>query len=71
VQQRLQGPRRHLPGDAHFSEDIQRIILRGGSALDIAEQARKEGIRSLRESGLLKVKLGMTSLEEVLSVTNE
>ncbi|WP_439517737.1 type IV-A pilus assembly ATPase PilB [Hydrogenophaga sp.] len=54
-----------------ISEEIQRIILRGGSALDIAQQASKEGGRTLRESGLLKVKLGMTSLEEVLSVTNE
>ncbi len=54
-----------------ISEEIQRIILRGGSALDIAQQASKEGVRTLRESGLLKVKLGMTSLEEVLSVTNE
>jgi len=54
-----------------ISEEIQRIILRGGSALDIAQQASKEGVRSLRESGLLKVKLGLTSLEEVISVTNE
>jgi type IV pilus assembly protein PilB len=54
-----------------ISEEIQRIILRGGSALDIAKQAGEEGVRTLRESGLLKVKLGLTSLEEVLSVTNE
>ncbi|MDM7949259.1 type IV-A pilus assembly ATPase PilB [Hydrogenophaga sp.] len=54
-----------------ISEEIQRIILRGGSALDIAQQASAEGVRSLRESGLLKVRQGMTSLEEVLSVTNE
>lgn len=54
-----------------ISEEIQRIILRGGSALDIAQQAGKEGVRTLRESGLLKVRLGLTSLEEVLSVTNE
>jgi type IV pilus assembly protein PilB len=54
-----------------ISEDIQRIILRDGSALEIAEQARHEGVRTLRESGLHKVKLGLTSLEEVLSVTNE
>lgn len=54
-----------------ISEEIQRIILRGGSALDIAKQASVEGVRTLRESGLLKVKLGLTSLEEVLSVTNE
>ena len=54
-----------------ITEDIQRIILRDGSALDIADQARIEGVRSLRESGLHKVKLGLTSLEEVLAVTNE
>jgi type IV pilus assembly protein PilB len=54
-----------------ISEEIQRIILRGGSALDIAKQAGEEGVRTLRQSGLLKVKLGLTSLEEVLSVTNE
>lgn len=53
------------------SEEIQRIILRDGSALEIAAQARAEGVRSLRESGLHKVKLGLTSLEEVLAVTNE
>ncbi|PVY92059.1 type IV pilus assembly protein PilB [Acidovorax sp. 99] len=54
-----------------ISEEIQRIILRDGSALEIAEQARNEGVRSLRESGLYKAKLGLTSLEEVLAVTNE
>jgi type IV pilus assembly protein PilB len=53
------------------SEEIQRIILRDGSAPEIAEQAAREGIRSLRTSGLHKVKLGLTSLEEVLAVTNE
>ena len=54
-----------------ISEEIQRIILRDGSALEIAEQSRREGVRSLRESGLYKVKMGLTSLEEVLAVTNE
>jgi type IV pilus assembly protein PilB len=53
------------------SEEIQRIILRDGSALDIAAQAKSEGVRSLRESGLQKVRQGLTSLEEVLAVTNE
>jgi len=53
------------------SEEIQRIILRDGSALEIAEQARLEGVRSLRESALHKAKIGLTSLEEVLAVTNE
>ncbi|MCF8168313.1 MAG: type IV-A pilus assembly ATPase PilB, partial [Rhodoferax sp.] len=54
-----------------ISETIQRIILQDGSALDIAKQAQLEGVRSLRQSGLSKVKLGLTSLEEVLAVTNE
>ena len=54
-----------------ISEDIQRIILKDGSALEIAEQARAEGVRSLRESGLHKAKRGLTSLEEILAVTNE
>jgi type IV pilus assembly protein PilB len=54
-----------------ISEDMQRIILADGSALEIAAQSRKEGVRSLREAGLHKVRLGLTSLEEVLAVTNE
>lgn len=54
-----------------ISEEIQRIILRDGSAMDIAAQSEKEGVRSLRQSGLNKVKLGLTSLEEVLGCTNE
>lgn len=53
-----------------ITEEIQRIILRDGSALDIAAQAESEGVRSLRQSGLHKVKMGLTSLEEVLAVTN-
>jgi type IV pilus assembly protein PilB len=54
-----------------ISEEIQRIILSQGTAMDIAEQAKREGVRDLRESGLVKVKAGLTSLEEVISVTNE
>jgi len=54
-----------------ISEEIQRIILRDGSAQDIAAQAKLEGVRSLRESGLHKARQGLTSLEEVLAVTNE
>lgn len=53
-----------------ISEEIQQIILRDGSALDIANQAKREGVKSLRESGLDKVRQGVTSLEEVLAVTN-
>ncbi|MES2509602.1 MAG: type IV-A pilus assembly ATPase PilB [Pseudomonadota bacterium] len=53
-----------------ITDEIQRIILRDGSALDIAAQAESEGVRSLRQAGLHKVKLGMTSVEEVLACTN-
>jgi len=53
-----------------ISEAMQQIILTHGTALQIAEQARKEGVLSLREAGLLKVKQGVTSLEEVLATTN-
>ena len=53
-----------------ITEEIQRIVLRDGSALEVAAQAQTEGVRSLRQSGLRKVKLGMTSLEEVLGCTN-
>jgi type IV pilus assembly protein PilB len=54
-----------------ITEDIQRIILSEGTAMDIAEQARKDGVRDLRQSGLVKVRIGVTTLEEVLSATNE
>ncbi len=54
-----------------ISEEIQRIILTQGTAMDIAAQAKREGVRDLRESGLVKVKAGLTSLEEVIAVTNE
>jgi type IV pilus assembly protein PilB len=54
-----------------ITEAIQHIILRGGSSIEIAQQAQRDGVRNLRQSGLLKVKQGVTSLEEVLGCTNE
>jgi type IV pilus assembly protein PilB len=53
------------------TESIARIILALGSAVDIGVQAAKEGVWDLRRSGLEKVKAGLTSLEEVNSVTTE
>ena len=53
-----------------ITDEIQRIVLRDGNAPEIAAQAELEGVRSLRQSGLQKVKMGMTSLEEVLGCTN-
>ena len=54
-----------------ISESIQRIILSEGTAMDIAAQAAKDGVRDLRQSGLVKVRAGVTTLEEVIAVTNE
>jgi type IV pilus assembly protein PilB len=54
-----------------ISETIQRLILAQGTATDLAAQAKLEGVRDLRQSGLVKVKLGVTTLEEVISCTNE
>jgi type IV pilus assembly protein PilB len=54
-----------------ISDEIQRLILNQGSSTDLSEQAAREGVRDLRQSGLVKVKLGVTSLEEVLASTNE
>ena len=53
------------------SEAIARIIMTGGNSMDIAAQAQLEGVRDLRQAGLLKVRQGVTSLEEVLVTTNE
>ena len=54
-----------------ISDEMARIIMTNGNSIDIAEQARAEGIRDLRGSGLLKVRQGVTSLEEVLANTND
>ena len=54
-----------------ISEAIQRIILSEGTAVDIAKQAELDGVRDLRQSGLVKVRLGVTTLEEVIAATNE
>jgi len=54
-----------------INEEMQKIILASGSSMDIAEQAQKDGVRDLRQSGLLKVRAGVTTLEELISVTNE
>jgi type IV pilus assembly protein PilB len=53
-----------------ISEEIERIIMKNGTSIDVADQAQRDGVRDLRQSGLLKVKKGLTSLEEVEAVTN-
>ena len=54
-----------------ISDEMRQLIMRSANALDIADQAQKEGVKNLRQSGLLKVKQGVTSLEEIEAVTNE
>jgi type IV pilus assembly protein PilB len=54
-----------------ITDEMRQVIMRNGTVLDIAAQGKKEGVRNLRQSGLLKVKQGLTSLEEIEAVTNE
>jgi type IV pilus assembly protein PilB len=53
------------------SEAIGRIIMENGNAMEIADQAKKEGIADLRESAIKKVIAGVTSLEEINRVTKD
>ena len=50
---------------------MRRIIMEGGNAIQLADQAQKEGINDLRQSGLVKIRAGLTSLEEINRVTKE
>ena len=54
-----------------ISPGMQQIIMAEGNSLQIAEQAQKEGFKNLRQSGLLKVLQGVTSLEEANRVTQD
>ena len=53
------------------TDAISRIIMSQGNAIDIADQARAEGVNDLRRSGILKVMQGLTSVAEVEACTNE
>jgi type IV pilus assembly protein PilB len=54
-----------------ISEEMSKLIMKGGNAIDLAAQAQKEGINDIRQSGLEKVRQGVTSLEECNRVTME
>ncbi|WP_313916046.1 type IV-A pilus assembly ATPase PilB [Tahibacter sp.] len=54
-----------------LAEDIAKIILAGGNAIQIADAARNAGIRDLRASAVLKLKQGVTSLAEINRVTKD
>ncbi len=53
------------------SQDISRIIMEDGNAIDIKDAALKNGFRDLRRSGILKVLQGVTSIQEMMRVTSE
>jgi len=54
-----------------INDRISRIILEAGNAIQIAEEAEKDGVKDLRESGLDKAREGITSLEEINRVTKD
>ncbi|MBE0510868.1 MAG: type IV-A pilus assembly ATPase PilB [Chromatiales bacterium] len=54
-----------------ISEDMGKLIMKGATAYEMADQAQKEGIPDLRQSALKKVKDGFTSLEEINRVTKD
>jgi type IV pilus assembly protein PilB len=54
-----------------ITDEMRQLIMRSANTLDLAEQAKKEGVKNLRQSGLLKVRQGVTSLEEIEAITNE
>ncbi len=51
------------------SDDIKELVLCGASAVEIKQKAMEEGMISLRQSGLFKIRAGVTSVEEVLRET--
>lgn len=52
-----------------ITDEISRIIMENGNAIQIADAAKKAGFNNLRRSGLRKAAMGMTSLEEINRVT--
>jgi len=54
-----------------ISESMGRLIMDGGNSIQIAVLAEKEGIANLRQSGLKKVRAGITSLEEINRITKD
>ncbi|TDJ30828.1 MAG: type IV-A pilus assembly ATPase PilB, partial [Gammaproteobacteria bacterium] len=54
-----------------ISDEMRRLIMAGATSIDLADQAKKEGIPDLRESALKKVMAGLISLEEANRLTKE
>jgi type IV pilus assembly protein PilB len=64
VQQRLQG-RVGIYQVMPITDEMQRIIMKNGTRWTSPSRRKSEGVKDLRQSGLIKVKAGLTSLEEV------
>jgi type IV pilus assembly protein PilB len=54
-----------------ISEEMTRLIMNGANSIDLADQAKKEGIPDLRRSALKKIMAGLVSLEEANRVTKD
>ena len=54
-----------------ISDEMKRLIMEGRNAIDLADQAKRDGVRDIRDSALIKVKNGITSIEEINRVTLE
>ncbi|HRO28073.1 MAG TPA: type IV-A pilus assembly ATPase PilB, partial [Luteimonas sp.] len=54
-----------------MTDEIATMVLEGGNAIQIAEAAKRSGVRDLRQSALMKVKKGQTSLAEINRVTKD
>jgi type IV pilus assembly protein PilB len=53
------------------SEEMGRLIMANGNAMQLADQAQREGVKNLRQSGLEKVRAGLTGLAEINRVTKD
>jgi len=63
--------RRGIHEILRMSEAIKDVVIKGGTSDQIEEQARKEGMHTMIEDGVMKAAMGMTTIEEVLRVTSE
>ena len=67
--QRLQGPDRHLRGDAHDARRSARSTIEKASADQIRQVAIEQGMRTLQQDGIDKVRMGITSIQEIARIT--
>ncbi len=54
-----------------ITEEIKEFILSGASALELKREAVRQGMKTLRQSALIKLKQGITTIEEVVRNTSQ